>query len=366
MRRLPRIVLTTAVSIITVGATVLAAAPATASGGSPLPVGAVFTLTNDPGGNAVQAYLRRANGSLHRLATVGTGGLGTGTGLGSQGALVRTGDGRSLLAVNPGSDDLSVLTLTLRGMVRIDTESSGGDLPISVTEHDGLVYVLNGGPGGMSISGFRLRRSGLEPIPGSTVATSGAPAQVSFSPDGTQLVVTRKMANAIDVYRINESGRAVLQSSTASPAPTPFGFEFDRRGNVLVSDAFGGAASGLTSWSLRRDGSLTEIETVQIPGQQAACWVVTARDARFAYVTNTGTNAVSSFALRGGGDLALLAAVAAPTQGSAPIDMAVSPASRYLYVLTSSTIEGFEIRSDGSLSPLGNPAIMGAAGLVAV
>jgi 6-phosphogluconolactonase len=157
---------------------------------------------------------------------------------------VRADSGRSLLAVNPGSDDVSVLTLTPRGMVRVDTEPSGGDLPMRVTERNGLGYVLNGGPVGTSISGFRLTRSGLEPIPGSTLATSGAPARVSFTPDGRQLVVTRKMANAIDVYRIAEGARAILQSSTPSPAPTPFGFDFDRRGNVLVSDAFGGAASG--------------------------------------------------------------------------------------------------------------------------
>ena len=56
--------------------------------------GAVFTLTNASSGNAVVAYRRAANGTLQFAGWYATGGLGTGAGLGSQGAVVVTDDRR--------------------------------------------------------------------------------------------------------------------------------------------------------------------------------------------------------------------------------------------------------------------------------
>jgi hypothetical protein len=49
--------------------------------------GAVFTLTNSPAGNAVVAYRRATNGSLRMVGSFPNGGLGTGAGLFSQGAV---------------------------------------------------------------------------------------------------------------------------------------------------------------------------------------------------------------------------------------------------------------------------------------
>src|SRR5215217_4362292 len=79
------------------------AAPAGAASGA---AGAVYTLTNAPGGNAVAVFDRAAAGTL------ATGGNGTGTGLGSQGALALSVDGGWLYAVNPGSDTIAVLPVT--------------------------------------------------------------------------------------------------------------------------------------------------------------------------------------------------------------------------------------------------------------
>src|SRR6266404_2861975 len=50
--------------------------------------GAVYTLSNASSGNSVLIFNRGANGELTSGATLATGGLGTGGGLGSQGALV--------------------------------------------------------------------------------------------------------------------------------------------------------------------------------------------------------------------------------------------------------------------------------------
>src|SRR2546425_12670706 len=71
--------------------------------------GDVYTLTNGAGGNQVAVFDRGNDGTLTADGTVSTGGLGTGAGLGSQGALAV--EGRQLLAVNAGSNSVSLFSI---------------------------------------------------------------------------------------------------------------------------------------------------------------------------------------------------------------------------------------------------------------
>src|SRR5688500_332308 len=50
---------------------------AAAGGASEAPVGAVYTQTNDPGGNSVVVFDRFADGTLAKREAVGTGGAGS-------------------------------------------------------------------------------------------------------------------------------------------------------------------------------------------------------------------------------------------------------------------------------------------------
>ena len=163
---------------------------------------AVYTLTNQVAGNAVAVFNRAADGTLSAAGTIATGGTGTGGSLGSQGAVALSDDGRRLFAVNAGSNDVSVFDVGPTGLSLASQTASGGTLPISLTAHGSLLYVLNAGGAG-NISGFSVRATGgLTPIAGSTQPLSGTnvgPAQVSFSPDGRRLVVTEKNTNLLDV-----------------------------------------------------------------------------------------------------------------------------------------------------------------------
>ena len=147
--------------------------------------GQVFTQTNGAGGNAVLAFDRAADGHLVAAGTYPTGGLGTGAGLGSQGAVAA--DGRSrVYAVDAGSGDVAALRVGPHGARVVDRQAAGGR-PVSVTLHDSLAYVLDASGDGR-ILGFRVRPDGsLKPISGSARPLSdgaAGPAQVSFSPDG--------------------------------------------------------------------------------------------------------------------------------------------------------------------------------------
>ena len=320
--------------------------------------GAVYTLSNGATGNAVIEFARDRDGELKQVGSYTTGGLGSGSGLGSQGAVVLSDNGRWLLAVDAGSDEVSVFAVTHSGLRQTDRIGSGGDMPISVTIHRRLVYVLNAGGDG-SISGFWLDgRGDLRPIPGSKrplSTTASAPAQVEFTPDGRQLVVTEKDANAISTYRVGSLGRARGPIVNPSAGLTPFGFAFDHRGHLIVSEAFGGApgASAVSSYNLRRDGELRTLSASEGTTQTAACWTVVV--GRFAYVTNTGSGTVSSYAIARDGEVSLLDANAGLTgAGSSPIDAAVSDGGRFLYVLGDGTdeITAFRVGRNGRLTQI--------------
>jgi 6-phosphogluconolactonase (cycloisomerase 2 family) len=290
---------------------------------------------------------------------------------------VLSDDGNWLLAVNAGSNDISVFRVEEDGLTPTDLVPSGGTEPISVTIHKDLVYVLNDG-GTANISGFRLNSSGeLTPLPGSTrLLSTGEPdaAQIQFSPNGKVLVVTEKATNMISVYTVGQDGLASGPITQLSNGATPFGFDFSQRGNQLfVSEARAGAADGaaVTAYRVVGDGNLSVLDGSEPTHQIAACWVVVTHDGRFAYATNTGSGTITGFAVDGNGNLTPLDddGITAGEEGRAPLDAALSYHSQFLYVLNSGTerINGYQVQDDGSLVSLPDPVEVpdGANGLAA-
>jgi 6-phosphogluconolactonase len=321
---------------------------------------AVYTETNAADGNEILVFHRRSDGELKLAGSASTRGRGTGAGLGNQGALALRGDGRRLYAVNAGSNDISVFGAAGGRLWFIEKVSSGGTQPISLTLHDDLLYVLNAGGEG-NITGFYIgddRR--LRPIPGSTRPLSGSatgPAQISFNTTGDVLVVTEKSTNKIDFYDV-EDGVAEGPFVRASNGMTPFGFAFDRRDRLIVSEAFGGApnASAMSSYDVDDAESPPELVSASVPTHQtAACWVAVTKNGRFAYTTNTGSGTVTGYGVARHGALSLLNANGVTGRtgpGSAPIDLTFSPDSRFLFVLSAQTgtIVSFRLKEGGGLA----------------
>lgn len=338
--------------------------------------GRVFTATNAAAGNEIVIYHRAANGSLSAAGRVATNGLGSGGGLGNQGGLLLSKNGRWLFAVNAGSNEISTFAVRRGTLSLTDKVSSGGTRPVSVTVHGDLLYVLNGG-GTNNITGFSIGEWGkLTPIPNSTRPLSAAatgPAQIQFTPDGDALVVTEKATNKIDLYTV-EDGIATGPAVRDSNGITPFGFAFDKRGHLIVSEAFGGAANqaALSSYEISDDGTNLNIISPSVKdNQSAACWVVVTRNGRYAYTTNTASGSVSGYRVAKDGKLTLLGngLTAIIGAGSGPIDAALSKGSQFLYVLNAGigTVNGYRVEANGSLTPINNVGGLapGANGLVA-
>lgn len=324
--------------------------------------GALYTMSNAADGNAVIVFERAPDGTLAPAGIYPTGGTGTGGGLGNQGAVILDDDQRLLFVVNAGSDEISVFAVHRQGLRFVQTVPSGGDRPVSLTVDDELLYVVNAGSD--AITGFHVGHRGrLKPVTDSTRPLSGTgtgPAQIEFTPDGRTLVITEKATNRIVAYSVEDDGRPAAEPRiTASPGATPFGFAFDRRRQLFVSEAAGGApgASSLSSYLVGRDGSLRIVSPTVGTGQTAACWVVVTPNHRFAYVSNTGSGTLSGYRTGPGAVLTRFddgGVTASTGANSGPIDMGIAPNGSFLYSLNSGnqTISGFRILGNGSLAPL--------------
>lgn len=338
--------------------------------------GAVYVLSNAATGNSVMVYQRSSEGSLINSNSFNTGGNGTGAGLGSQGSVIihHLGNADFVFAVNAGSNDLSVFRAEGTQLTWVDKVSSHGTLPISVTAHGDLLYVLNAGETG-NISGFHISRDGhLNYLANSTKALStdnAGPAQINFNNQGTQIVVTEKNTNSIDTYTVYENGVTGPAVNHASAGNTPFGFAFDNHDHLLVTDAFGGAAgqSAVTSYDLNSTGNLSLIDGPEATHQTAACWLAVTSNGKFCYATNTGSASISGYKIEDGGLTLLNQDGVTATTGTTPIDVALSINSEFLYNLnsTSHNITLFHVSENGSLDPIGsvNGLPAGAIGIAA-
>src|ERR671931_2516711 len=140
-----------------------AAGPASATA-SPV-VGQVYVNDNTAVANTVAGFDRHADGSLTPISgsPFATGGAGTGATLPSQGALQMSDDGKYLLAVDAGSNEISVLRISHDGaltQIQGGTVPSGGLEPVSIAVHGRLAYVANGGNGGGEYTQVRPQGGG--------------------------------------------------------------------------------------------------------------------------------------------------------------------------------------------------------------
>jgi 6-phosphogluconolactonase (cycloisomerase 2 family) len=321
----------------------------------------VYVQTNDAADNEIIAFGRSEDGSLAAPERYATGGRGTGEPhLPSQSSVALSDDGRWLLVVNAGSDELSLFAVEPDGLRLADRVDSGGGRPTSVAVSGGLVYVLNNGT--PNISGFTLDDGKLTALEDSTRPLSGGdadPAQIAFSADGRALIATERGTNRISSYAIDQGGYAAGPRTIESSGQTPYGFDFTAEGLLIVTEAFGGeiGAAAASSYTVSGDGELTAVSGSVGDTRSEVCWAAVTNDGRYAYVTNFGDGTVSSYEIAGDGSLELREAVAGSTRkGEKGIrDEAISSDGRYLYAIDADAqkLFGWTVGDDGQLTAVG-------------
>jgi len=363
------------------GNIVIGTAPPPQDDGAAAPAGGVFAMSNIQDGNTIVAYSRAADGTLSLAGEFPTGGLG-GDFDGPEGldplisayALINTPNNEYLMAVNAGSDTISVMrvnddmTLEL-----VDTESSFGTGPNSLAFNNGIVYVTNIDADGEfngepdqegSIYGYTFSNGDLEPIEGSRRYLENRPSAVRFSPDGSTLLVASINAGSNQLASGNEDSMVAftidangIPSEDATGAatstlqgnaenrnlPSAIGFEVVDRSNgtfAIVTEAreftaagdppnFPGLQSGsLSTYQVGGDGSLTGAQLDLFAGQSSTrgegqittCWIVLDPDGEHFYVSNAIDATISTFRFTdASGNIELINEVAASGTGPGTI-----------------------------------------------
>jgi len=337
--------------------------------------GAIFAMTNASGGNEIIMYARKKNGRLRYTGSpFSTGGVGgdlvlqspPDDPLASQNSLVVADN--CLLAVNAGSNTLTSFEIRAeqgnnRGLHQVSIVGSGGEIPVSIaySSANRFVYALNsGGPG--SISGFTLNdECFLEPIPNSIVSLEqepsdllpfpdgppyfiSSPAQIDFTPNSQQLLVTIKgidgnplSGGTINQFEVGDTGLVSNKriTETGNDSIAPFSFDFDDDENLLVVNAFGSRppnsenAGSVSLYNFQGlEGRVSLVQNVPID-QTASCWIKYSNGC--AFTTNNGSSSISSLSVSDD-NIELIDSVAASLNN--PIDEIFSPDGHYLYALS--------------------------------
>ena len=329
----------------------------------------VYVQTNDPAGNAVDVFRRDSGGTLTFVTSYATGGLGgreSGAGsdpLASQGSLVLVPGSNLLLAVNAGSNTITVFRTNSGALQRVQVLSSGGPFPTSFAVEGDLVYVLDAGLQGY-VSGYRVAGGLLHPITGSTRTLGlangnppfflSSPAEVGFTPNGAHLVVTTKTNSTVDVFSVGPDGRLSAAPVKNPAAGVPFAFVFDAGQRMVLNFA---GTSSLQTFTVNADDTITPTSAPVSDGQVAACWVTPADG--FDYVSNTASNDVSQFEVSGS-SVTLVNPLAA-TGINGAIDSGAAGGFLYVQAGLEGSVHVFAIGAGGALTPVQVASVPGGA-----
>jgi 6-phosphogluconolactonase (cycloisomerase 2 family) len=364
----------------------------------------VYFQTNNHNGNqnAILAYRLKSDGQLEQLSgsPFPTGGSGVGNPMqilgpnDSDTEVKISEDGKFLLAVNSGSNNISVFRIESDGRLTAvagSPFSSGGETPVSIDMKDQYVYVVNKSQNPINptttapnYTTLTIDADGkLTSVPNSKVETTpgSSPAQALLSNDekfvfGADFLGFQVGAGTLRSFMVADNGSLTAGSPQAIPGiGGALGLWQHPSSDVLYVGFPLQAKLGVYSIN-NSTGALTF--TTSVDAGPAACWVRTTRNGNRTYVLNSAENTISTYntttasAPVGLGKLTLknsgpiYMAMGMPFTTSEPFSFEISTNQDYLVVVNQHTNPDFsignfnflhvvKIGSDGTLSEPSEP-----------
>jgi YVTN family beta-propeller protein len=274
-----------------------------------------------------------------------------------------------------GSQNVSALAMAADGSL---SPIPGSPFPTGGTTQEGLsitpnaqhLYVSLFGTG--NVTGFNVGPGGgLATVPGAPYATGSTPLGNTPTPDGSHLFVWNH-GNAVGVWTIAADGS--LTQIAGSPFPVsaghtnPFAGSVSPSGNFLYVPDENPNPSTVTVYSVASTGSLSIAQT--IPTGHNPFGSAITPDGKFFYVSAPEADpgypngSIIMYAVSPAtGLLTEIGTRVNPAPGNHPLEMAITPDGRFLYVATriTSTVNAYAINSvTGTLTPVaGQPFATG-------
>jgi len=213
-----------------------------------------------------------------------------------------------IFAVNPLSNSVSMFAIYSTNATAVtlvgSPQSSYGDFPNSVTAYGQYVCVVTTGATN-GIYCYTYDSTGLTPISGSWVSlglnlttppiSHMGPGQISFTPDGSGLIVVVKGFNPpVYIFSFSSGSPGQTPATSASQGSVNFAFVFSGSNIILVDAAPYGNGSGLVALSYSTSTPSVTFTTPTyylLPGQQASCWVSWSSRTGYYYVSNAAAPA---------------------------------------------------------------------------
>jgi 6-phosphogluconolactonase len=203
-----------------------------------------------------------------------------------------------------------------------------------------------------TVTGFRMNPDGrLLKFPNSPVSTEGRfPAGVVVNKQGTRLFVANVSSDSISSFTVDSSGNIKpISTSPFFAGNGPLSLALDKTGTVLFASLQFMRSVG--TYRIDSNGQVFQTGIFATQGFTEHGLAYDRVSSRM-YVADLGSNTVSGFKVDPTtGRLSLLPNGPYFTDGDRPIDVAIDPGGRFVFVSNnnSTSITVFSVNSDGSL-----------------
>jgi 6-phosphogluconolactonase (cycloisomerase 2 family) len=265
-----------AVYVLSVGSSDGALSPV----GSPVPSGdGPVDLAIDPS-NRFLWSVNRLGGSISTFAIDGaTGALTSSTAEafigGVPSAITTDASGERVLVTFENTDHVAVFHVDPSdGALTKESEQATGDLPADVVYHPARRFAYVANTGAATLSTFAVDQVTGALSPAGTTSLASLPADVAFDPSGLYAYVIDQGSNEVWTFAVDQGTGALTRTSRirtrampasiamiAGPAPLLQQGRFLYAVNTLSSD--------LTSYEVHADGSLVEVGTPALAGNDS-------------------------------------------------------------------------------------------------
>jgi len=316
------------------------AACTTGKSTSPSGNGALFVATQ--GDSSVAGFLIDLNtGKLSSNGkSVGTGSVPA--------AIAISSAGDALFVANSGSDDISAYTLNSDGtLTAAGGTTAAGQTPVSMAvDSAGHLFVANQGtqsdPASATISVFSASGASLTEVPGSPfpvspgALTGPGPAAVAVASDGKFLYVANKFDSTVTQFSVNSDGtltRVTSYIAGTTPSAAATVVTSDRSNFLYVTNSGSNNVSAyaictqVSATCSAANGTLTEVTGSPFSAGLKPVSIAASPDGEFVYVADESSNQVSQYKVSAGGGALTALAEGAISTGLNPVWVAVRAGS---------------------------------------